>query len=564
MGDTNGLTEYYKADWPRGCLVDFNDGTRYIYNYVPDGGEGDGDIEVAPVCKVCPDGSDCGYVLEASPKNQGIQYYVFRAHAIGRNVRTMSRSQVKKFCEDQGLILATPHNGYDINEILKQTDEILAKRDEASSTVTVEQPNPWGEDLYIDSDLTPRIAVGLSCSKWDDCTNLDRWYWEDATAPDGMNFGPYKQGTLIENIRYDPPTVEEQEQDWKKAYMEERACGYYDGNFDADYYRNKPGFSSAELDRCQGFYDNLDSEITSDMRSEWSTIANGNTHPKDQCGFIDWEGGADGSTTINVGVCDEIDYEVFACNKQVTSFMIPPKSEKQCQSRDVVTASCQSIFDRESCFKATESSTDSEQDCVWCVHGPCTVNAEFRCATEAFMRSEKSDLESFSESVVVQGDQTASVDHVSSFELCKIIPVEETVPKFDLGHQGSNTCNRDYETMTSETECKYDVTTFFGKPWGRTSSWHDYPKGCFLTIQSNMVYFNTHATGRGNTFPGAHKVCLHEEFLVADSSLIENVIATNSYELFPTLLSVFAVIGIVSLLFWTVLYRFKSEYTSIE
>jgi len=122
MGDTNGLTEYYKADWPRGCLVDFNDGTRFIYNYVPDGGVGDGDIEVAPVCKVCPDGSNCDYVLESSEKNQGITYYVFRAHAIGRNVRTMSQSQVQKFCEDQGLILATPHNGYDINEILKSSE----------------------------------------------------------------------------------------------------------------------------------------------------------------------------------------------------------------------------------------------------------------------------------------------------------------------------------------------------------------------------------------------------------------------------------------------------------
>merc|ERR1712224_837993 len=113
----------------------------------------------------------------------------------------------------------------------------------------------------------------------------------------------------------------------------------------------------------------------------------------------------------------------------------------------------------------------------------------------------------------------ASVESVSSFELCKIIPVEETTPKFNMGDQGSNTCNRYHETMTSETECKDEVTAFFGKTWNRKDSWDNYPKGCFMAISNEMIYFNTHATGRGNGYPGAKKICKHEEFFLGDGTV---------------------------------------------
>merc|ERR1711953_997906 len=360
MGDSNGLTEYYRDDWPRGCLVDFNDATRFIYNYVPDGGVGDGDIEVAPVCKVCTSG-DCGYKLGPSEKNSNdVTYYVYRANVIGRNVRKMSYQQVKDFCEAQGLVLATPHNGYDINEILKQTAEVMARQTgDATEVHNVDQPIPWGDDLYFQSDSTPKIAIGYSCLKQDDCSDIRFWFWEDAiTDTEAPNFAPYHQGKLIENVRRPPPTVEEQEQEFKKK-----------------------------------------------------------------------------------------------------------KKAKACLGREFVVVSCNDKFDRDSCLKSTENDSDNEKDCVWCLNGPCTVNAEYRCATAEFMKSTQEQLESSPQSVSVKDAESADVDGVSSFEQCKVVNADEvTSSEFEYpfalidaapnsgGFQGE-TVNPDPSQKLGEVQC---------------------------------------------------------------------------------------------------------------
>merc|ERR1712136_335889 len=55
IGDNDGIDDYYRSDWPQGCLIDFHSDTPQVFwNYVPDGSRGESDMDVAPVCRICP------------------------------------------------------------------------------------------------------------------------------------------------------------------------------------------------------------------------------------------------------------------------------------------------------------------------------------------------------------------------------------------------------------------------------------------------------------------------------------------------------------------------------
>eukprot|EP00493_Phyllostaurus_siculus_P023166 UN23501 len=124
-------------------------------------------MDVAPVCQVCSSGSGCGYTPQLSDRNRESHFYVYRANVVSTLTETLSQSLVEDFCNEQGLILATPRNGYEINEILKQASNLVIRSVEredsgvgeiAYQSSGVRGETSWGNFYSLEGDQTPKIA----------------------------------------------------------------------------------------------------------------------------------------------------------------------------------------------------------------------------------------------------------------------------------------------------------------------------------------------------------------------------------------------------------------------
>jgi len=431
IGDSNGLDEYYRSDWPQGCLIDFHsDTSRFMWNYVPDGGRGESDMDVAPVCQVCPNDSGCGYTPQLSDENRESNFYVYRANVVSTLTETLSQNLVEEFCNEQGLILATPRNGYEINEILKQASNLVIRSVEredsgvgeiAYQSSGIQGETSWGNFYSLQGDQTPNIAIGLKCDRYDDCSLIRNWHWGDYTAYSGTNFDAYNKGMLTEWLTEDSLTASEQNYRWEKAQRDQFGCGYYDIDFlNNKHHTLESTYLREEVIRCREIYHQFYNQA-GDLWDEFRAIENHGAVGMDQCAFIDWEADTDGRTTISTGPCDRQDYVLFACSRQNNEYFQVRKEDRRCQDRYFVLNNCQTLQNREKCLQSTEDSSHSAKNCVWCSHGPCLADSNIRCATKQFLSSQSDALNSNPQQIGITAEKSETIDSVGQYEECKIV-----------------------------------------------------------------------------------------------------------------------------------------------
>jgi len=432
IGDTNGIDDYYRPDWPQGCLIDFHSEIPRVYwNYVPDGTRGESDMDVAPVCRVCPSNSGCGYTPQKSYENRNSHFYVYRANVVSTLTKTLSRNLVEDFCDQQGLVLATPRNGYEINEILNQASNLIispveredsGKGEIAYQSSGVQGETSWGEFYSIEGDQTPKIAIGLRCSKDDDCSKVSNWHWsDDKSSYYGDNFEAANKGTLAKWLYLKALTADQQNKNWEKEQRAQSGCGYYD----YDFYHNKhheyeSTYFREEVIRCRHAYWKFDGAAGGKKWDEFRAIESARTAIHDQCAYIDWDVDSTSRSTISYGACDREEYVLFACSSHSPSNQVK-KEDRSCQGRYFDTDNCQNIQNRERCLESTEDQSKSAKNCVWCSHGPCLANGHIRCATEQFLSQQSDSLSSHPEQIGITADKNEIVDSTSQYEQCKVV-----------------------------------------------------------------------------------------------------------------------------------------------
>lgn len=455
MGDPV-VTEFYKLDLPGGCLIDFTNSKRFLYNTVPDGSYGEGDIEVAPVCKICNGNSrDCSWVSQVSPETDGERVFVYRASVLAKGNMKSTYEEADTFCRDQGLMLASPRNHYDVNAILKQAAEMMSLMREEDIKEGVEKYKPshyhWhfdaddeyeqNNDRFATGDYTPKILLGLTCSAESDCSQLESWKWPDGTSSTGSNFKTFKEGNAqTESHTY--RTVGEYETEFvehecKTSIRNRDKCnaGHNPyGHWMMDEEREGCDDDSKRdfRTKAENCMNDARSRISVPQREEWARLFGRGDWKFQQCAFLNWED-SEGATMIEAEICENAIYNVFACQTMIKQGL-PHYEPSKCAPRNRKEP-CSAQTVRKTCLQTTEDENfnlESDLDCVWCITGNCAVDQDIRCATRKFMNDIGETVSPAHKKSIVVGQKTdgtdivEQVDSVGTYEYCKVVSEDAT------------------------------------------------------------------------------------------------------------------------------------------